>query len=132
MCKFDHIIGQHTVAEPITAYKAFRKTRLDACMFSIVAGIVKRGVWLRYDDPSIVNHGSLCETFQHGFHAFTRMREARRYGAEDNEIVLPVEFKGEITLASQHDEEILVAEWMRIPLDSEIKDGEIIKQEVKQ
>ena len=124
MCAFEKVYGEYSVLEPMKAWKVFGKVDRNRAVFSVVRGACFRGKWLRHDDKEemlVIGRGSLCKEHEPGFHCFVRREQAEKAAKQAGEVALPVLLKGKVTMARQYDEEILVGEWMYVPLVGEVE-----------
>lgn len=125
MCEFDFVIGKHHVERPFQAHKVFSRLTEKWAYFWSVIGRIPRGKWIRWDGKQVQSLGSPCLTYENGFHCFVRPKgEVEKeigLNADKTLSTIPVQLKGDITVANQFGEEILVGEWIYVPTVEELE-----------
>lgn len=120
MCEFDYVIGKHHVDKPFTAHKVFSWLNEKWAYFGLVFGRIPRGKWVRWDSEEVqkpLGKGSGCKTYENGFHCYVRPLN----GTNEDYTQIPVKVKGDITVANQFGEEIVVGEWLYVPTEEELE-----------
>ena len=122
MCDIGTVLGQGNVTKPLQGYKVFSQATDELCSFTIARGSVPRGEWTRYDEvlPFPRNKGG-CKHFKNGFHAFVSSADAISAADSWDSVSLPVQLKGDITIANQDGTEIIVGEWIYVPTVQELE-----------
>ena len=131
MCEFDYVVKRDHVEKPIVAHKVFSRLTKNWAYFWAVVGKLPRGKWLRFDDNEVKNYGSQCHRFENGFHCFVRpARREKEMGLHADEPLetIPVQLKGDITVANQFGDEIVVGEWIYVPTVEELEREEALAQ----
>lgn len=125
MCELDFVVRKHKVEKPYTAHKVFSRLTEKWAYFWSVIGRVPRGKWVRWDSKEVQSLGSPCLTHEDGFHCFVRPMKNREKEIGLNADVplstIPVQVKGDVTIANQFGDEILIGEWLYVPTVEELE-----------